>query len=121
MEMQVHRLDTHWSRILYYDLLTPDTGGGATAPVRRRKETFMTTRKSRPRGDRIIESSPLGSAMILLGIYIAMYLAVAEVVHVLTPPDALAAVAREQAVAAETAIGPGAPANPTGSNHAYTD
>ena len=34
--------------------------------------------------------SPIAAAAILLGIYVAMYLAVGGIVHVLTPPDAAA-------------------------------
>ena len=53
--------------------------------------------------DRLFGRTPLGAAMVLLGIYVAMYLAVAEVVHVLSPPEAAAAVAREHAPAAADA------------------
>lgn len=35
--------------------------------------------------------SPIAAAAILLGIYVAMHLAVGGVIHVLTPPDAVAA------------------------------
>jgi len=43
--------------------------------------------------------SPIRAAAILLGIYIAMYLAVAGVVHVLAWPDAAAAVAPDFSLA----------------------
>ena len=36
--------------------------------------------------------SPIAAAAILLGVYVAMYLAVAGIVHLLTPPDATARV-----------------------------
>jgi len=34
--------------------------------------------------------SPVAAAAILLAIYVAMYLAVAAIIHVLAPPDAIA-------------------------------
>jgi hypothetical protein len=105
-------LDTHWTRILHYDLFTA-YGGGSTpdpgAPTKgdlgspasdfrtrpscgENKEMFMATRDSiRDAGsDRI--GSRIQAAPILLAIVIAMYLAAAGVVHVLVSRDAAAVV-----------------------------
>ena len=67
-----------------------------------------------------LSRSPLGSAMILLGIYIVMYLAVAEVVHILSPANAAAPIARDER--ATTASAPMAlPPEDLGAGHARTD
>ena len=47
--------------------------------------------------------SPIAAGMVLLGIYIAMYLAVASVIHVLTLPDAAALASERSTVPASTA------------------
>ena len=97
-ETAEQRVDTHWTRILYHDLYAPHAGAAAAPAARPRKEIPMASKPSHE--DRLIGRTPLGAAMVLLGIYIAMYLAVAEAVQVLSPPDAAAAVAREHAPAA---------------------
>ena len=61
-------LDTHWSRLLYYDFVTADAG---------------STRAK----------SPLVAGAVLLCIYIATSLAVAGVIHVLASPNTAATVA----------------------------
>ena len=43
--------------------------------------------------------SPIKSAVVLLSIYIAMYLAVAGITHVLTSPDAAAAITLDSSIA----------------------
>jgi hypothetical protein len=55
-----------------------------------RKEIFMATDDPRDDADGRRFRSPIRSGLILLGIYIAMYLAVGGVVHLLTSPDAAA-------------------------------
>jgi hypothetical protein len=47
--------------------------------------------------------SPIAAGVVLLGIYIAMYLAVAGVIHVLTSPDAAAVASERSTVPASTA------------------
>jgi len=111
-------LDTHWTRILHQDLF--DAPARAVARSPERKETRMTTRQTQPH-DPELARSPLGSAMILLGIYIAMYLAVAEVVHVLAPAEASPVASRAEQAATSSAPAMPAASGATGSNHATTD
>jgi len=64
--------------------------------------------------------SPIAAGMVLLGIYIAMYLAVAGVIHVLTSPDAATAMAPEGSMApasAASASNPTAAADDSPSHH----
>ena len=102
---------THWSRIFYSNLFDDDPddepwlppsdsnghrsarepseliGAHDTAMQRRwivEKQDFHRETGS----DQM--QSPIAAAAILLGIYVAMYLAVGGIVHVLTPPDAAA-------------------------------
>jgi hypothetical protein len=105
-------LDTHWSRIFYYDLFTTYCGGSTPDPsgttkgdlmspafdFRTRpscgenKEMFVATKdSSRDAGSHRL-GSPIQAAPILLAVVIAMYLAVAGVVHVLVSRDAAAVV-----------------------------
>jgi len=113
---RVHRTDTHWTRIFYCDLYAPQ----AEALTRQeRKEIVMASRHSHDT-DRPIGGSPLGAAMVLLGIYLAMYVAVAGVVHVLTPQEAAAA---DRQPAAAAAAAPSPLSNPLakhGAGHAQT-
>ena len=110
--------ETHWTRIFYCDLYAPHA---AARVHEERKETAMPDRNSRD-PHRPWGGTPLGAALVLLGIYIAMYLAVAEVVHILSPADAAAAEARD----IRTATAP-APDNTAvdrdraGAGHAHTD
>jgi hypothetical protein len=54
------------------------------------KERYVTTKDANDDvGTRHVRS-PIAAGLLSLGIYIAMYLAVAGVFHVLTPPDAVA-------------------------------
>ncbi|HSV17532.1 MAG TPA: hypothetical protein VLR71_03920 [Casimicrobiaceae bacterium] len=48
---------------------------------------------------RMIEGLPLGAGVALVAVYVALYLAVAAVVHVLTPADPAPALARGDAPA----------------------
>ena len=80
----------------------------------------MTTRYPQEH-DPQLGRSPLGSAVILLGIYIAMYLAVAEVVHVLAPVDASTMASRADPAAMSSAPSMPAASGATGWNHATTD
>lgn len=78
------RLDTHWSRIFYRDALTPDAG---------------TT------GER----SPLVAGAILLGIYVAIFFAVAGIARVLAVPDAAAAVTASGPITGSSSAGSSSP------------
>jgi hypothetical protein len=114
----VQQTRTHWSRIFYHDLFSQEK---ETPVYTKRAQSFDPTHESRP-GDH----SPLASAMLLLGIYIAMYLAVAEVVHVLAPAQASTAIVRDEApmsasASASTPIMMPAPAGGQGPDHAQTD
>lgn len=87
----IPRIDTHWSRIFYYDLFAADTGDSTRRPDDLDSEgTFdATDSASRDFASRHIRS-PIQAALILLAIFIAMYLAVAGVMYVLASPDAAA-------------------------------
>jgi len=110
-------LETHWTRILHQDLFDAPARAAAQPA---RKETRMAPTDTQ-RHDPDLARSPLGSAMILLGIYIAMYLAVAEVVHVLAPADASTVASRADQAAMSSAPTMPAASGATGSNHATTD
>jgi hypothetical protein len=69
---------THWTRILYYDFMDGNTG---SAP---RVETARAEPESSPAWH---HRSPLVQGAVLLAIYIAMYVAVAIVIHVLPALD----------------------------------
>lgn len=84
------KVDTHWTRILHHDFLNADAGPGRAR-------------------------SPLLSGALLLAVYVAMYLAVAAVIHVLASPDPAGTVApagpaapASTAVASEPHVGEGA-------------
>ena len=88
----IPRIDTHWSRIFYYDLFAADTGDSTRRPDDLdSEETFDATELRQ-----VVTSlpgiirSPIQAALILLAIFIAMYLAVAGVMYVLASPDAAA-------------------------------
>ena len=103
-------LVTHWSRIFYCDLVTGDhdgstpnpgetTGGGLRQPSKdcaahhsRGKHTELVARKD-PNHDDPTPSSkaPIKAAAVLIGIYIAMYLCVAGLLHILDSPRTAAA------------------------------
>ena len=87
----MQRIDTDWTRIFYCDLYAPHA---AARDRGERKETAMRHTDS-PDQDRPIGRTPLGAALVLLGLYVGMYLAVAGVLHLATPPEAAAAVRRE--------------------------
>jgi hypothetical protein len=111
-------IETHWSRILHYDLFSGRTGDGTsdprelaerympaayglmTVPSRgKNREIFVATKSSsRDTGsDRI--GSRIKATAVLLGIYIAMYLAVWVILHALTSSDATAAIAPGASIA----------------------
>ena len=116
-DLVVSPIDTHWSRILHYDLFSGQTGdstsdprelaerymparyGFMTAPSRgKNREIFVATKSSsRDTGsDRI--GSRIKATAVLLGIYIAMYLAVWVILHALTSPEATAAIAPDASI-----------------------
>ena len=70
---------THWTRILYYDLMD---GNMRAIP---RNGAFFRKKEKRTRSWR--NRSPLMESAVLLAIYIAMYLVVALVIHVLPALD----------------------------------
>ena len=70
---------THWTRILYYDLMD---GNMRAIP---RNGAFFRKKEKRTRSWR--NRSPLMESAVLLAIYIAMYLVVALVIHVLPTLD----------------------------------
>jgi hypothetical protein len=101
---------THWSRIFYYDLVTGNhdgktpnpgetTDGGLRQPSKdcvahhsHGKYAKIVTRKHPSQDDRTPSSrSPIKAAAVLLGIYIAMYLCVAGLFHILGSPETAAA------------------------------
>jgi hypothetical protein len=79
------------------------------------------TTKQTPEDDSRLARSPLAAAMILLGIYIAMYLTVAEVLQLMSPADAATAPAREDHAAIYSLPAMPASAGATGSNHETAD
>jgi hypothetical protein len=101
---------TRWSRIFYYDLVTGDHDGSAPNPgettdggLRQPSKvcvahhshgvyTGIVARKNPSHDDRTPSSrSPIKAAAVLLGIYIAMYLCVAGLLHILGSPETAAA------------------------------
>jgi len=89
--------ETHWSRILYCDILNAD------------EETFMAPEDGR---DNEYPKTPTESALVLLAIYIALYLSVAGLVHIVTSPHANAAVAPSRSAATASTVAP--PSVPVG-------
>ncbi|HSC99064.1 MAG TPA: hypothetical protein VLI21_09185 [Casimicrobiaceae bacterium] len=69
---------THWTRILYYDFMD-----GNMRAIPRNETPFGKREKTRSRRNR----SPLMQGAVLLAIYVAMYLIVALVIHVLSALD----------------------------------
>jgi hypothetical protein len=115
----VSQQETHWTRILHQDLFEPTTRAHFAPAAVRHEENRLSTRDTASRNTDPARS-PLGSAMILLGIYIAMYLAVAEIVHVLAPSQAATMPLRDDThVAASAAMPSDTP--DTGARHATTD
>lgn len=115
---------THWSRILYYDLYTGDAGGGAqgsgavnnggsrqAAPESHGNNTEELVARKDPDHDDWIPRfrTPIEAAAILLGIYIAIYLTVAGLVHALGSPDTAAATAAGASIATHSAAPVAAP------------
>jgi hypothetical protein len=101
---------THWSRIFYQDLFTgghdgstPNPGEATDSRLRRPSRDFVAhrsrgeytgivARKNPSQDDRTPSSrSPLKAAAVLLGIYIAMYLCTAGLLHILGSPEIAAA------------------------------
>jgi hypothetical protein len=77
-------LDTHWSRILNYDLFSADSDGTSEPPVapsvREKRVSFAQFARS-----------PLRATATALGAYAALHLAVGGLLHVLNAPEAAAA------------------------------
>jgi hypothetical protein len=65
-------------------------GGLVQAYLQSSKERYVTTKDSSDEVGAQRIGSPIAAGLLSLGIYIAMYLAVAGVVRVLTPSDAVA-------------------------------
>ncbi len=122
---------THWSRIFYYDLFTGDRGATATHPdgvTNRSRQPARDGATRRLHGNQVETlvtpkdtdhddwvprfKTPIEAAAILLGVYIAIYLTVAGIVHVLGSPDATAAAARDAWTAAHSAAPIAAPDSP---------
>jgi hypothetical protein len=100
---------THWSRIFYRDLFDaddepclppPDSDGHRSGPpqlqlinahdIAIRRRWIVKKQDFHPETDSDRMQSPIAAAAILLGIYVAMYLAVGGIVRVLAPPEAVA-------------------------------
>jgi hypothetical protein len=111
-------METHWSRILHHDLFDASAHEQATHPTPKEKPLTM---KATRHDDPALARSPFGSAMILLGIYMTMYLAVAEVVHVLSPADASTIASGADRPAISSATTTPAVSGATGDSHATTD
>ena len=107
-------LETHWNRILYYDLFDADADARATRererPVQPRKEPRMPSSDPFRDPPPIVERSPLAGALVLLGIYVVLYLSVAAALHVLEPANASTVESAGQAAVAETVSAPPAAA-----------
>lgn len=112
--------ETHWSRILFHDLFEAPPRAERARVVSRQKEIRMNTRQPQQH-DPAFGRSPLGSAVILLGIYIAMYLAVAGIVHALSPSESATVHSLEMQTLAGSGSSMPAPGDATGANHARTD
>ena len=111
---EVAPLETHWSRILYYDLFDAAAAADARAtrerPVQPRKEPRMPSSDPFRDPPPIVERSPLAGALVLLGIYVVLYLSVAAALHVLEPANASTVESAGQAAVAETVSPPPAAA-----------
>ena len=102
---------THWSRIFYSNLFDDDADDEPCLPPSdsnghrsaREPSDVISAQDIAMQRRWIVEKqnfhretgsarmqSPIAAAAILLGIYVAMYLAVGGIIHVLTPPDAAA-------------------------------
>jgi hypothetical protein len=111
-------LDTHWSRILFHDLFGERGGSVARDPdastdedpgspasdagIRRGRGQFgamaMTTDVYRDDADFSPGRSPIAAAVVLLGVFVAAYLAVAGLIRVLSSPDTTSVVMRQTGV-----------------------
>lgn len=121
-------MDTHWTRIFYHDLFSEPadavardsdalTDDDPAAPasdsvIRRargqREAMAMAADVRRDDGGSKFGGSPIAAAVILLGVFIATYLAVAGLVRVLSGPDTTSVVMRQTGVtAAQSVCGPG--------------
>ena len=110
-------LETHWSRILHYDLFDADADARATRererPVQPRKEPRMPSSDPFRDPPPIVERSPLAGALVLLGIYVVLYLSVAAALHVLEPANASTVDSAGQAAVSATVSAPLAASAPT--------
>jgi len=104
--------------MLHDDLFDAGTNAHATHPT---PKEMLVTMKATQHDDPELARSPLGSAMILLGIYMTMYLVVAEIVHVLSPADAASVAHRHDRAAMSSAPASPAASGATGDSDATTD
>ena len=105
-------VDTHWTRILYHDLLQANSPSASQLPTALTgKEADVAARGPSDGAGAHRPRSPIASAVILLGIYVAMYLAVAGIKHALTSPDTVVTLASSISTAHPAAAA--APASPT--------
>lgn len=121
-------LDTHWSRILYHDLFSEPADGVASGtdastdddPVSPASDSgnhrargqlaaiAVATNVHRDDADSQSGRSPIAAAVILLGVFIAAYLAVAGLVRVLSGPDTTSVAMRQTGVTgAQSVCSPG--------------
>ena len=117
-DVVISPVETHWSRILYYDLFssrsgdsTPDSRefadgympaayGLRTLPSRgKNREIFVATKRSSRDTDLDHVESRIKGTAVLLGIYVAMYLAVWVILRVLTSSDATTSIAPDASMA----------------------
>lgn len=93
------RLETHWTRVLYHDLRAPWRDAEARAEAPRREAPAPRT--------------PLVAGALLLGFYVALYLAVSGVLRIFADIDAVMAYpARGAADHPESASAPARTAMP---------
>lgn len=85
-------IDTHWMRILFYDLFDRDAEADTPITTLHKEISVATAIPNHDGGSRRI-SYPVKAAAALLGIYATMHLAVGGILHVLAWPDAAAATA----------------------------
>jgi hypothetical protein len=79
---------THWTRILHYNLFAREPAAGDVVPLRRR----------RTRGARLVRS--LAKGALAAGLYAAVFLAAAWIMHMLGVLDAFVARAPDPTVSA---------------------
>jgi hypothetical protein len=111
-DLVISPIDTHWSRILYYDLFSGRSGdstsdsrefaayGLRTLSSRgKNREIFVATRSSSRNTGPDHVGSRIKATAVLLGIYVAMYLAVWVILRALTSSDATTPIAPDASMA----------------------